>query len=162
HGGDQGADVGVAQLRLGLALELGVGKLHGDDAGQALPAVVAGDLVLPLDDVGLFAVVVQHGGESPLEALLVHAALRGPHVVGEGDDGLVVAVAVLHGDLHRGVVLLPPHVDHPVVDGGFGAVEPVHVLPDAAVVAHLVGLLLSGAVVVGGDLQPGGGRMCVV
>src|SRR5699024_12730612 len=35
------------------------------------------------------------------------------------------------------------------------SVEPVHVLPDAAVVAHLVGLLLAGAAVVGGDLQPG-------
>ena len=45
---DQGADLGVAQLGLGLALELGLGELHGDHAGEALPAVLAGDLLVVL------------------------------------------------------------------------------------------------------------------
>ena len=39
-GVDQGPDLGVAQLGLGLALELGLGEFHGDDAGEALPAVI--------------------------------------------------------------------------------------------------------------------------
>ena len=48
---DQRADIGIAELGLGLALELGVRQLDGDDGGQALAAVLAGDLVgVGLDD----------------------------------------------------------------------------------------------------------------
>ena len=50
----QGADLAVAQLGLGLALELGLGQLDGDDAGQALPAVLAGDLLVVLEDASIF------------------------------------------------------------------------------------------------------------
>ena len=46
-GGRQGADGGVAKLSLGLALKLGLGELDGNNAGQALAAVLAGDLVSP-------------------------------------------------------------------------------------------------------------------
>ena len=65
----------------------------------------------------LLAVGVEHGGQGPLEALLVHAALGGVDVVGEGDDGLVVAVVVLEGHLRHGVLLLAGHIDHVRVDG---------------------------------------------
>ncbi len=91
----QSADFAVTQLGLGLALKLGVGELHGDDAGEALPAVLAGDLLVVLEHLDFFAVAVQHGGQCPLEALLVHAPLRGVDVVGEGEDGFAVAVVVL-------------------------------------------------------------------
>ena len=91
----QGADFAVAQLGLGLALELGVGELHGNDAGEALPAVLAGDLLVVLQQFDLFAVAVQHGGQGPLEALLVHAALRSVDVVGKGQNRLVIPVVVL-------------------------------------------------------------------
>ena len=57
-GVDQGADFRVAQLGLGLALELGFGELHGNDAGKTLPAVFAGDLFVVLQDLGLPAVGV--------------------------------------------------------------------------------------------------------
>ena len=106
----QGADLAVAQLGLGLALELGLGELHGDDAGEALPAVLAGHLLVVLEQLDLPAVGVEHGGQGPLEALLVHAALGGVDVVGEGDDGLVIAVVVLHGHLRHGVLLLAPDI----------------------------------------------------
>ena len=49
----QGPDVGVAQLGLGLALELGVGELDGDHRCQALTHVVAGELVVALNHTGL-------------------------------------------------------------------------------------------------------------
>ena len=41
------ADLGVAELRLRLALELRVVQLHGDDGGQALAGVVAGEVRCP-------------------------------------------------------------------------------------------------------------------
>ena len=60
---DQGADLRVAQLSLGLALELGLLQLHADDAGQALPHVLAGELlVVLLEDVVLAGVIVHHPG----------------------------------------------------------------------------------------------------
>jgi hypothetical protein len=64
--------------------------------------------------VDLFAVGVEHAGQRRLEAGLVHAALRGVDVVGEGDDDLVVAVVPLHGNLGHAVVLSPEtYIDDP-------------------------------------------------
>jgi hypothetical protein len=50
HRADQRADMRVAELCLGLSLKLRVGELDGDDRRQALAAVLAGYLVLALDD----------------------------------------------------------------------------------------------------------------
>ena len=91
----QGADFAVSKLGLGLPLKLGVGELYGNDAGKALPAVLAGDLFVVLQHLDFFAVAVQHGGQCPLKTLLVHAPLRGVDVIGEGEDGFAVAVVVL-------------------------------------------------------------------
>ena len=49
-------DLGVAQLGLGLALELRVGQLDADDGRQALAHVVAGQVrVVVLEDAVLAA-----------------------------------------------------------------------------------------------------------
>ena len=101
-----------------------------------LPAVLAGHLLIVLEELHLPAVSIEHSGQGPLEALLVHAALGGVDVVGEGHNGLVVAVVVLEGHLRHGVLLLPGHVDHVRVDGILGAVDKGHELPDAAGVVH--------------------------
>ena len=45
---DDRAHLGVAQLGLGLALELRVGQLDRDDGGQTLTDVVAGQVLLAL------------------------------------------------------------------------------------------------------------------
>jgi hypothetical protein len=50
----QRAHLGVAQLGLGLALELGVGELDGDDGGEALAAVLAGEAVAVLEGMPIF------------------------------------------------------------------------------------------------------------
>ena len=115
HAVHQRAHVAVAQLGLGLALELGVRQLDGDDGREALAAVLAGDALAVLEDIGLFAVGVEHAGQGGLEARLVHAALRRVDVVGEGDKYLAVAVVVLHGDLALGVLALAGHVDDVLV-----------------------------------------------
>ena len=151
----QRADLAVAQLGLGLALELGLGEFYRDDAGEALPAVVAGHLVVVFQQAGLLAVGVEHIGEGPLEALLVHAALGGVDVVGKGDDDLAVAVVVLHGHLGHGVLLGARHVDHVLVDGGLVLVDEGDKFPDAPLIAHVVLFLLTRAQVHRLDAQPG-------
>src|SRR5262249_15266260 len=50
HALDEALGLGVAELGLGLALELGVGELDRDDRGEPLAHVVARDAVLALLD----------------------------------------------------------------------------------------------------------------
>ena len=58
--------LGVAELGLGLALELRLGQLDRDDRGQALADVVAGDPVLALlDQAPLLAPVVDQRRSAP-------------------------------------------------------------------------------------------------
>ena len=65
HVGDEGADLGIAQLRLGLALELGLLQLDRDDADEALADVCAGQvLVLLLQQAVAAAVIVEHAGQA--------------------------------------------------------------------------------------------------
>ena len=53
---DLALDLGVAELGLGLALELRLGQLDADDRGQALADVVAGEVgVVVLEDAALRA-----------------------------------------------------------------------------------------------------------
>ena len=98
--------LGVAELGLGLALELRLGELDRDDRGQALADVVARDPVLALlDQAPLLAPVVDQGGQRGAEALLVGAALVGVDRVGEGVHRLGERGVPLHRDLEAHVVL---------------------------------------------------------
>ena len=118
HGLDQGAHVAVAELGLGLALELCVLQLDRDDDGQPLAHVVARKVLLVLlDEVVLAAVVVEHLGQGRLEAGLVRAALGGLDVVGEREHKLVVGIGVLHGDLGHAGLAGALHVDDIRMDG---------------------------------------------
>ncbi len=100
-------DAGVAELALGLTLELRVAQAHRDDRGDALPDVVAGEVrVLLLEGALGPSVLVDHRGEGGLEALLVGPALGGVDAVGEAVDAIgVVAGVPLEGDLHLVVLL---------------------------------------------------------
>ena len=84
----------------------------------------------------------------------MHAALGRVDVVCKGNDDLVVAVVILQSDLRLGVGSLALHVDDLAVQGGLVLVYIRNELADAAGVAHLVLLLLSGAPVLGGDVKP--------
>lgn len=92
---DERAHLAVAQLGLGLGLELRVLQLDADDGSQALADVLAGELFLGLEDVVFPPVVVEHAGDGGLEAGLMRAAVYGVHIVGEREDGLVIGVVVL-------------------------------------------------------------------
>ena len=97
--------LGVAELGLGLALELRLAHLDRDDRGQALADVVAGDAVLALlDQVLGLAEVVDLAGQRRAEALLVGAALVGVDGVGEGVHRLGVGGVPLHRHLEAHVL----------------------------------------------------------
>ena len=115
---DDALDLGVAELRLGLALELRPRNLDADDGGQALADVVAADVrVLQiLGEVVLAGVVVDRPRQRRAEAGEVRAAFVRVDVVREGVDRLGVAVVPLQRDLDVDAVLLAVHVDRLVVD----------------------------------------------
>ena len=90
----------VAELGLGLALELRVGELDRDHRGEALAHVLAGEVVVLLLEQALAAGDgVQGPGQRRAEARQVRAALVGVDVVGEGEDRLLVGGVPLQRDL---------------------------------------------------------------
>ncbi|KAF5038800.1 hypothetical protein DSECCO2_550550 [anaerobic digester metagenome] len=133
--------LGVAELGLGLALELRVGDLDADDGRQALAHVVARDLLLELlGQVGAaLDVGVDGAGQGRLEALQVGAAFAGADVVGEGVHVLLVPGRVLQGEVDAHALHLPGAADDAV-----DAVVQVLVLDEerqAAVVLEHVAVL---------------------
>ena len=69
HALDEAADLGVAQLGLGLALELRVAQLDAEDGHQALADVLAAEVLLFLLEEALGArVVVDGAGDGRPEA----------------------------------------------------------------------------------------------
>src|SRR5439155_20676095 len=73
---DDALHLGVAEPRLGLALELWLGELHADDGDEALAGVLAGEVgVVVLEDLLPAGVVVEDAGESGAEAGEVGAAV---------------------------------------------------------------------------------------
>ena len=130
---DHRPHLGVAELGLGLALELRVAQLHREDRGEALADVLAEEVVLLLlQDVLAAAVLVHHVGEGLLEALLVHPALGGRDVVRERVDALVVAGVPLQRDVDLGVVGAVLERDHALEDRLLRRVEVPDEVGDAA------------------------------
>ena len=101
-------DPGIAELRLGLTLELRVPELDGDDGSQAFARVLALEVVVLLLQQALIArVLVERAGERATEALEVRSAFRGVDVVGEGEHRLDVRVVPLQRDLEVVLLALP-------------------------------------------------------
>ncbi len=112
HIGDEGANFRIAQLGLGLALELSLLQLHGDDADEALADVSAGEvLVLVLQQTVAAAIIVEDAGQAAAEAFFVGAAVGGVDVVGEAQHQLIVAGIILQSDLCHAPVGLTLEVD---------------------------------------------------
>ena len=103
---DEPAYPRVAQLGLGLPLELRVLELHGDDGGESLAHVLALEVVLLLLQQPLVArVLVQRPRQRRVEAGEVGAALAGVDVVREREDRLRVLVVPLHRHLDVAAVV---------------------------------------------------------
>ena len=142
---------GVAELGLGLALELGLGELDGNDGGETLAHVVAGELLLEfLGDVGFFDVGVDGPGQRRLKSLQVGAAFAGADVVGEGEDFFLVIGVILQGEVHHDALDLALALDD-LVDDLLAGVEVGDEPIEAAVEA--VGHPLIGAFVAEIQLQ---------
>ena len=132
--------LGVAELGLGLALELRLGQLDADDRGQALADVVAGEVgVLLLEDAPVARELVDQRGQRRPEALLVGAALVGVDGVREGVHRLGEPGVPLHRDVERqaavDVLRLGLEGHHGAVHRVLVRAEEVDVVDQAAVVA---------------------------
>ena len=138
---DLALDLGVAQLGLGLALELGIGHLDADDRGQALADIVARQVVLGvLDDPLAARPVVEAARQGRAEARDVGAAVDRVDIVSKGKDCLGIAVVVLDGDLDGGRAVATLDGDGPVAEGLAVLVEVAHEAGDATL--EVEGLLL--------------------
>ena len=162
RGADHGLDLGGDELDLGLGLELGVGVLDGDDGGEALADVVAGDLgVLVLQQVVGLRILVDGARDGAAEAGQVGAAVGVVDGVGVAEDLVVEAVVVLDDGLEvdfdglvwGGDVGLAVEEDGLGVEGLAGLVELADELLDAVLVEERLGLGLGGALVEEDDLE---------
>ena len=103
--GDEALHARVAELGLRLTLELRVGELGGDDRGEPLAHVLAGEVVVLLLELALLPrVAVERARQRRAEAREVRAALVRVDVVGEREDRLLVGAVPLHGDLDVALV----------------------------------------------------------
>ena len=135
--------LGVAELGLRLSLELRLRQLHGDDGGETLADVIAGEVVVLLLEKALLArVLVDVRRHRGAEALFVRAALVRVDRVREGEDVLGVARRPLHGELERDVPhgVLGLDLDDLVVDdiGLADLVEVLDIVDQAALVVEVV------------------------
>ena len=147
---DDAFHLAVAQLGLGLPLELRLGHAQRDHGREPLAAIVAaGNQVLV--EVRLLAVGVDGAGDGGAEARHVRAALAGIDVVDVGVYVLGVFGRVLQGHFQAHALVLARHVDDVFVGGLAGAVEELDELQDAALVAE--GLAFAGALVLEDDLH---------
>ena len=163
HVGNKSADLGIAQLCLGLALKLCLLQLDRDHADQALADVCAGQvLVLVLQQAVAAAIIVEHAGQAVLEALLVGAAVRGVDVVGKAQQQLVVAGIILQRDLGHAPLGLAFEVDDIGVEhlqiALFAQIG--NKALDAALIAHDLGAVAGVALLA--VLQNGGVQLALI
>ncbi len=147
-------DFAVAELGLGLPLELGLGQFDADHGGQAFAHIISGKrfpLEL-LDQIRLSLDIRVNGtGQSGFEPGQVRSALNGTDIVGKGVDIFLVLVVILESELH-GDVVRDATSGNNGVDGMFAAVKILHELTDPALGVILVRFI--GALVHADDSQP--------
>src|SRR5918998_2193140 len=152
----QRLDRGVAQLGLGLPLELRVAQADRDDRRDALADVLAREVgVLLLELVLRPGVLVDRRGERRLEPLDVGAALDRVDAVGEAVDAVgVVARVPLERDLDLGGRVLVSQVPDLGEQALLRLVDVLDEVDDAAGVLEHDGLgVVAGALVLEPDLE---------
>jgi hypothetical protein len=152
HAFDHRPHLGGDELVLGLRGELRVRHLDGEDGGETLATVVAGerDLLAPGDRVGVAGDLT---GERAAETGKMRAAVALRDVVGEGEHRLVVAVVPPQRGLDADAVALGLDDDGGGDERSLVAVEIAHERLDAALVAHFLALLDRVALVAQHDVN---------
>src|SRR4030095_3008774 len=142
----------VAELGLGLALELGLRQPDRDHCRQSFADVVAADPALEgfEEAVGL-RVVRQGAGQRRPEAREMRAALAGVDVVRERENAFLIAVVVLERGLNLDVALLALEEEHLWVERRLVLVQMLDELDDAALIEERVRAAV--ALVLDDDLQ---------
>ena len=155
-GVDDALDVVVAELGLGLPLELRLHHFDGDDGGESLFEVVAGEVVVLLFQYfELARLVVYRARHRGTEAGDVGASLDGVDEVDESVEPFQVGVVVLDGDVHLRLVLFAADDHGALEEHLFAFVEVFDEGGDAAgvVVALFLGLLGAQVLKVDGDVR---------
>jgi hypothetical protein len=155
HGGlDERTDLGVAELRLRLALELRIAELDRHDRRQALAHVLTDERVVLLFEDALAARVRSDDArERATETFFVHTALVRVDVVREREDRLVERGRPLHRDLELVLVGLGLEVHDALRDRLAGRVEVLYEVDDPAGVAERLLLLRLDPLVDEPDLE---------
>src|SRR6266545_605395 len=129
---DEAFDARIAELRLRLALELGVPQLHGDDCGEPLAHVLSLELLVLLQQLHVLRFAVERARERAAEAGEVRAALDRVDVVRKREHRLLVGVVPLHRHLNGALVGLAFEVDDVLVDRVLRLVDVRDEIPDPA------------------------------
>ena len=97
---------GVTSFTLVCDSKPGHGMLDGENGDQPLAHVVAGDRrIFLLQQIVLLGVLIDRARQRGAKTGRVRAAIRVRNGVGEAEDLIVVAVVVLHHEIHKHVVL---------------------------------------------------------
>ena len=138
QGFDEPLDFAVAELGLGLTLELGFPDLDADDRGQPFPNILALQALLVfLEQAERGDVGVDRARQRRPQPDQMRPALDGIDVVGERIHVLGVALVPLQGDLNRGAALLAAQI-HDGVERGLGASQMFDERHDPAFVEEVV------------------------
>ena len=95
---DSGGDFGIAELGLGLTLELRLGHLDRNHGREAFAEILGSQVALELvEQLVLLGILLERAAETHLEALEMGSAFYGVDVVDIGIYLLGIAVVVLQG-----------------------------------------------------------------
>ena len=123
----RGADFGVAELGLGLALELRLCDFHTHHGRQPFAKIVSTDVKLQfVQHPTAVRIFLQRVGQATTETREVCPAFVRVDVINVRKEVLGERVVVGHGDLDGHAVALATHVDHVLNDGLAVAVEVGH------------------------------------
>ena len=129
---DKALDFRVTELGLGLAFELRIAHLDGNNSSKALTAIITGEVaILFLEKLVLLGVAIHQGGQRRTEAFLVGTTFMGIDGVGESVDGLLVALVPLQCDFNLVVLTFDVETNDGGVNGRLVAVEELNVVLQA-------------------------------
>src|SRR6266550_7814715 len=144
----QRTHLGIAELRLGLALELRIGQAHRHDRRESFAHVVALEgRVLSLDEIAILGVAVDGLRQRPPEAFDVHPTLGRGDAVRERMQTLVVAGVPLPRDLDLTFGAAVAEEADVLEQRLLRLVEMTDEVDDSAVEGEILGLLVARTLV---------------